>query len=393
LKISLYATRAYALSQGIFPAGQDREKLGYHRGMPPLDIDLRTVWRFRNAERELDLTLLHLLEAIEQSGKLTVAARAAGMSHRHAWNLIEKWTDFFGAPLVSIERGRGTQLSPLGAKLVWAGKRAQARLEPELENLAAELESSLNDVVAGRAPILRIHASHDFSLVKLRELAGKTGSMKLDLRYRGSAEALASLRRGTCDLAGFHISDGPLGRGAAHRYAEALGPAIHRLVRIATRMQGLIVARGNPKSIRSVADLAQPGLRFINRQRDSGTRILLDELLSEAQLDPSRIDGYENEEHTHAAVAAHVAGGLADAGLGIEAAAMQAQLGFVPIAAERYFFAVHKDMLERREAKLLIGLLRGDAFHDAVTALHGVRAHRAGEIALVEKTPPWDKLL
>ena len=105
------------------------------------------------------------------------------------------------------------------------------------------------------------------------------------------------------------------------------------------------------------------------------------------------IDGYENEEHTHAAVAAHVAGGLADAGLGIEAAAVQAQLGFVPIAAERYFFAVHKDMLERREAKLLIGLLRGDAFHDAVTALHGVRAHRTGEIALVEKTPPWDKLL
>jgi molybdate-binding protein len=88
-----------------------------------------------------------------------------------------------------------------------------------------------------------------------------------------------------------------------------------------------------------------------------------------------------------------VAGGLADAGLGIEAAATQFGLGFVPIATERYFFAAHKDLLERREAKLLIGLLRGDAFHDAVSALHGVRTHRSGEIALIDRTPPWDELL
>jgi len=359
-----------------------------------LDIDLRTVWRFRKAGgRELDLTLFALLDAIEQSGKLTVAARAAGMSHRHAWNLIEKWADFFGAPVVTIERGRGTQLIPLGAKLLWAGKRAQARLEPELENLAAELASSLNGAAGASVPVLRIHASHDFSLVKLREFASQTRSMSIELRYRGSAEALASLRRGTCELAGFHVTDGPRGRRAAIRYAGALGPAIHRLVWVATRVQGLIIAAGNPKSITSVADLAQTGLRFINRQRDSGTRILLDELLGEAGIDPSRIEGYENEEHTHAAVAAHVAGGLADAGLGIGAAAAQFQLGFVPLATERYFFAAHKDVLERREAKVLISLLRGDAFRDAVSALHGVRTHRTGEITLVEKTPPWDDLL
>jgi len=104
----------------------------------PFDVDLRTVWRFRKAgQSELDLTFLDLLDAIEHSGKLTVAARAARISHRHAWNLIGKWSDFFGAPLVTIERGRGTQLSELGAKLLWAGKRAQARLGPELENLAA----------------------------------------------------------------------------------------------------------------------------------------------------------------------------------------------------------------------------------------------------------------
>ena len=110
-----------------------------------LKVDLRTVWRFGKAgERELELTLLTLLEGIEQTGKLTVAARSAGISHRHAWNLVEKWSDFFGAPLVMIERGRGTRLSTLGDKLLWAGKRAQARLEPELENLAAELAGKVH---------------------------------------------------------------------------------------------------------------------------------------------------------------------------------------------------------------------------------------------------------
>jgi molybdate transport repressor ModE-like protein len=110
-----------------------------------LHVDVRTVWRFgRTGERVLELSLLPLLDGIQQTGKLTLAARSAGVSHRHAWNLIGKGSDFFGAPLVLIERGRGTRLSALGAKLLWASKRAHARLEPELENLAAELASSLN---------------------------------------------------------------------------------------------------------------------------------------------------------------------------------------------------------------------------------------------------------
>jgi molybdate transport repressor ModE-like protein len=360
----------------------------------PLDIRLHPVWRFGAQDgRELDLTLLALLEAIEQSGKLTAAAKAAGISHRHAWNLLERWAEFLGAPLVVVERGRGTQLSELGAKLLWTGKRTLARLEPELDNLAAELMQSLNDAVPGAPPVLRVHASHDFAVARLREIAGKARAVSIDLRYCGSAEALASLRRGTCDFAGFHITDGPLGLKAANRYAEMLGSDVHRLVSIAARVQGLIVAPGNPHRIHSVKDLANPAVRFINRQRDSGTRILLDELLVAAHIDAPRIRGYENEEHTHAAVAAYVAGGMADAGLGIEAAALQFQLGFVPLATERYFLAAHKDKLNTAEAKYLIGLLRGDAFHDAVIEVHGDRSHHTGQVVQLRNTPPWDKLL
>jgi len=357
-----------------------------------MKIDLRPVWRFgADKERELDYTVLALLEAIEESGKLTLAARAAGISHRHAWNLIEAWSEFLGAPLAVIERGRGTQLSEVGEKLLWAGRRAKARLEPQLENLAAELADSLHGKKAN-LPVLRIHASHDFSLAQLRQLAGKTHKVSVDLRYRGSAEALVSLRKGGCDFAGFHVTDGPLGKAAADRYAQALGDA-HRLVAIATRVQGLIVAPGNPKNVREVRDLVRPGIRFVNRQRDSGTRILLDQLLANAAIESPAIDGYETEEHTHAAVAAFVAGGMADAGLGIEAAAAQFALGFVPLARERYYLAAHKDTLDKPEAKLLVGLVRGDAFHDVVTELHGERAHRTGEVSALRDTAPWNELI
>src|SRR5262249_11287326 len=158
---------------------------------------------------------------------------------------------------------------------------------------------------------------------------------------------------------------------AALRYAEALGPILHRLVRIATRVQGIVVAPGNPAGIRDVSDLARLGLRFVNRQRDSGTRFLFDQLLKRSGIDPAAIRGYENEELTHGAVAAHVASGSADAGIAIQAAATQFGLDFVPIVKEHYYLAVHRDLLLKPEVEYLLGLLRGNAFHDAVESYHG----------------------
>jgi molybdate transport repressor ModE-like protein len=359
----------------------------------PLRIQLRPVWRFgKGEERELDATLLALLEAIEHSGKLTAAARTARISHRHAWNLIERWSELLGAPLVTVERGRGTQLSALGAKLLWAGRRAQARLAPELESLAAELADTLHDPVATGVPVLRLQASHDFTLAGLRELAARSRRFSLDLRYRGSAEALGSLREGRCDVAGFHLTEGRLGVAAASRYAESLGEH-HRLVWIAMRVQGLIVAPGNPKAVAGVRDLARSGIRFVNRQRDSGTRILLDQLLAEASLEARAVQGYGSEEHTHTSVAAHVASGSADAGLGILAAARQFHLDFVPLVAERYFIALHEELLASPEGEYLLGLIRSDAFQDIVAEFYGEGPHSTGHVSRLADTPPWNGLL
>ena len=185
-------------------------------------IDLRPVWRFRGkTEREFDFRLVAILGALDASGKLTQAAEQAGVSYRHAWNLVEEWEAFFGAPLVAKERGRGTTLTALGERLLWAGRRAQARLAPELDNLAAEFERSINEPLRDAAAGLAIQASHDLALAQLREIALGRG-LELDVQYRGSFDALAALRRGECDVAGFHMPDGRLGELIRRRYAEGL---------------------------------------------------------------------------------------------------------------------------------------------------------------------------
>ena len=104
-------------------------------------IEIEPVWRFRREDSgQSMLVMLDFLNEIRATGKITRAAGRAQMSYRHCWNLIEKWAAFFGAPLVTREQGRGTKLTALGDKLVWAGQRLQARLRPQLQNLAQELE-------------------------------------------------------------------------------------------------------------------------------------------------------------------------------------------------------------------------------------------------------------
>lgn len=347
-----------------------------------IHIDIRPVWRFRNGkeEREFDFMLLALLESLEKDGKLTLAAKQAGISYRHAWNLIERWAQFFGAPLVFVDRGRGTTLSPLGMRLLWAGKRVHGRLGPELDNLASEFSGALNEALETGTPTLRIHASHDFAVAGLRDLLVQAGC-PVDLQYRGSFDALASLARGNCELAGFHIAEGSLGPVMNRRYAELLKSRDERLIELVSRTQGFIVPAGNPKGIRSVRDLEQTGVRFVNRQRGSGTRALLEFLIAEAAIERNRIAGYENEEITHAAVAALVAGGLADAGFGVEAAAARFRLDFVPVAVERYFLACSKQALESPPVRKLIELLGSKAFRALVESLPGYALREPGRVA------------
>lgn len=358
----------------------------------PIEIEIAPVWRIRHrGEQRFDAVLVALLEAIGETGRLTAAARHAGLSYRHAWNVVEKWGNFLGSPLVRRTRGRGTRLTVLGEKLLWAAQRVEARLAPQFESLSAELTQALNETLTAAGPALRLHASHDYAVARLREQLNRDGGTRVELQYRGSLDALAALCRGACEVAGFHIADGPLQGEILGRYARWMKPRHQRLVHLVTRTQGLIVAPGNPKVIRTIADLARPGVRLVNRQRGSGTRTLLEQLLAHAGVEGARIDGFETEEYTHAAVGALVAGRVADVGFGVQAAADQFGLDFVPVATERYFLILRTEMLEHATVREILAFLRSEAFRDAVASLAGYAAARAGDVATIQEALPWDE--
>ena len=344
-------------------------------------IDIRPVWRFRSesAEREFDFRLVTLLAGIEADGKLTQAAEAAAISYRHAWNLIAQWEEFFGAPLVTKEQGRGTSLTPLGRRLLWAGKRAQARLEPDLDNLAGEVARAVNDSLAEAPATLVMQASHDYAVAMLKEVAATTSAF-IDLQYRGSFDALGALRRGECDVAGFHVPEGRLGALMEQRYRDSLPLGSFRLITFAMRTQGFMVQPGNPLGIAKVADLCREGVRMVNRQRGSGTRALLEYLLAAAGVDRARICGYDTDETTHGAVAALIAGRQADVGFGVQAAAAQYGLGFVPVCREHYYFACRAADLDSPPVRTLLALLREARFARDIANLPGYSAPAAGRV-------------
>lgn len=353
-------------------------------------MEIRPAWVFSNeAGEEVDHRLFDLLHAVHESGKLTAAAQRAGMSYRHAWNIIARWSAFFGSELVVLQQGRGATLSPLGEKLVWAQARARARLLPQLENIASELNLELSRALAEHSPTLRIHASYGYAVSQLPELLRRHTRIGLDLQYLSAADSLASLARGACDMAGFHVPEGERGARAVAEYRSWLHPGTQCLIFLVRRQQGIFVRPGNPKRIDSLAALTRPSVRFINRQRGSGTRLLLETMLEEQGLDRQHINGWPNEEYTHAAVAAYVASGMADAGFGVEAAARQFALDFVPVASERYLLLTGRDTLAYPSVQDLLRLLRGPEFAELTRSLPGYRADRAGEILELEQAFPW----
>lgn len=351
-----------------------------------MTITIQPAWTFTNdAGEKVDSNIFILLRAVHDTGRLTLAAHQANLSYRHAWDLLKKWSQFFGSSLVEMRRGKGASLSALGEKLLWAEQRCNAGLFPQLRNIASDLNREIGQAMKQSKTIVRVHASHGYAVEKLAGLMEQHGHAQLDLQYMGSVVALESLCRSNCDLAGFHLPLEALGERLRAPYAEWLKPRQHRIIRLVRRTQGLIVPKGNPLNISSLVDLTRPGIRFVNRQRGSGTRILLDGLLEVNSVDKHNIRGYETSEFTHAAVAAFIASGMADVGFGIAPAAHQFKLDFLPVAQERYMFACHKEALSQASVIEVTELLKGDTFRSAIDDLPGYELDCPGEILSVEQ--------
>ena len=225
--------------------------------------------------------------------------------------------------------------------------------------------------------------SHD---VALDLLAGRLAERDIDLvsAHVGSIAGLVALRDRAAHLAGTHVLDAPSGTyndATVRRYGPAEPVA---LVRLAEREQGLVVARGNPLRIASLRDVAASGARYVNRQKDAGTRILLDALLAEAGVDPQTIAGYDRLEFSHLAVAQLIASGSADAGLAIRAAARAFGLDFVSVAWEPYELALPAVSLDEPRIAALLAILREPAFRADVEALGGYDCTHAGDVRVVD---------
>lgn len=353
-----------------------------------MGLELEYRWRRASPPRqELEPALFALLEGVADTGSLRQAALAAGLSYRHAWGLVGRWSAAMDQPLLDMQRGRGAKLAPLGEKLLEIDRRARSRLAPHVAALTREVNQALAELAPRRDRTLRIEASHDLALEELRRLT--SGSPPLDLQFRGSLESLGAFAAGRCDLAGFHVPEHDIAAPLASQFSPALRDATVRLIRVVDRVQGIMVRRAHARRIRRLQDLTRPGVRFVNRQRGSGTRLLLDLLLTGAGIGHQSIAGYESEEFTHAAVAATVASGMADAGFGVKAAAHQAKLAFVPVAREHYFLACRVPLLYTDGGRALIRLLLGRGFRNLVAKLPGYDATGAGRVEEVSAALPW----
>jgi putative molybdopterin biosynthesis protein len=226
--------------------------------------------------------------------------------------------------------------------------------------------------------------SHDLTLDLIAQfLAERHAGMRLVSAHVGSLGGLVALRRGEAHLAGSHLLDPETGDYNTAYVRRYLPDQPVALVMLAGREQGWIVPPGNPKDISSWVDAARLDVTLVNRQRGAGTRVLLDYELGRLGIAPGGVRGYDHEEYTHLAVAAAVASGAADAGLGIQAAARALRLDFVPLAHESYELVIPRPHYESNLLRPLLDLLQDGVFRAAVAAMPGYEVGEMGTVRMV----------
>ena len=250
------------------------------------------------------------------------------------------------------------------------GLEAGSAVEVELLRPREEVENTI--VAIG---------SHDMTLDLLGSLLHKdNAALSLASANVGSLGGLQALRREEAHLAGTHLLDEDTGEYNIPYIRRVLGDSEVVVVNLTYRDQGLIVPKGNPENIRTLSDLSREDVSFVNRQRGSGTRLLLDYELKLAGISVESIKGYDRDEYTHTGVAAAVASGIASVGLGILAAARALDLDFVPLLKERYDLVIPKRYYESGLLQPLLEIIRRSDFQEQVTNLGGYDTSQTGQV-------------
>ncbi|MBC8497226.1 MAG: molybdopterin biosynthesis protein [Chloroflexi bacterium] len=266
--------------------------------------------------------------------------------------------------ITSLVRADGIVIVPSGSQGMPAGEQVRVRLYRSPK----EIERTIFAI-----------GSHDISLDVMAQFLAARGR-RLASANVGSLGGLVALRREEAHLAGSHLLDPDSGEYNLPYIRQYLPGVPVQVMALVGREQGLLVPRGNPKAIRSLGDLTNTGVSLVNRQRGAGTRILLDYHLDKIDLKSEDIQGYDHEEFTHLAVAAAVASGRADCGLGIAAAAQALDLDFIPLFKERYDLIIPKEYLRSTLLNPLMDVLADPAFREMIASLPGYDLSPMGEV-------------
>ncbi|UCC66083.1 MAG: molybdopterin biosynthesis protein [Deltaproteobacteria bacterium] len=273
---------------------------------------------------------------------------------------------------------------PRGAGVITSLTRADAIIRiPRLSEGIEEGHQAEAELLRGKDEMentVVIIGSHDLALDLLASWVRKEDrSLRLSSSHVGSLGGIIALKKGYAHLAGSHLLDPVTGEYNIPYIRRYLSRRETRLVHVAYRQQGFILPPGNPKGIRGLSDLVRDDVRFINRQRGSGTRVLLDYLSEREGVDLSLINGYADEEFTHLGVAVAVGSGRADVGLGIYGAAKALGLDFLPLEKERYDLIIPEALFDDPKIQVVIEVLRSEEFRAQIEELGGYDPSKMGE--------------
>lgn len=231
---------------------------------------------------------------------------------------------------------------------------------------------------------LAVIGSHDPLIDVIADLIRKKHMDKyISSAHVGSMGGIMAIKRGEAHIAGIHLLDEATGEYNTSYVNNYLANEKISIISCVKRIQGFMVSPGNPKGINDISDIARDGISYVNRQKGSGTRILLDYMLKGKGIDPEGIYGYDREEFTHMSVAALIASGSADIGMGIYSAAKAYKLDFIPVCEEQYDFIIPERFLELEIVKHFIGILKSEEFKEELDRMGGYKVENPGEIKTI----------
>jgi molybdate-binding protein/DNA-binding transcriptional regulator YhcF (GntR family) len=312
--------------------------------------------------------------------------------------------------IITSRRGSGSYISPFGGEKHLTEQRHQrlslviekAILESlglgftpeEIETAftlnmadwqARRTQTTVKKTVAGKnIKVIRFHGSHDLSVELLaHHLHLLYPDLHFDTTFVGSLPGLIALERGEADIAGAHLLDEETGEFNIPIIRRLIPDETVVLVNLVKRIQGLMVASGNPKHILGIKDIARKDITFINRQKGSGTRLLLDSQLRMLKIKPSHIRGYERSETTHVGVAGLISKGEADAGMGVQSAASVTGLDFLPLFKEHYDLVALKDTFKSLPLDLVVETVKSEKFRKMLNSIPGCDTSETGTLKIV----------